>query len=418
MLAAQIVTIVLLGLVARAPELGIFLLCQSVAQTFAAVATLRFDSALPAARSVVEQAALLICATVAMVVSSLFVFLLVLGGGALNLFELDQVPMIGAALIGALTLGTAAGQMGRYFQIRVQDLIKIERGTYVRGGLMIALRGIIIVFLVLSPNGLVAAHQGILLLASEVLISFGFAATVMPKLASGAFENARRPRPLRATIRRNWKFPTLETPSALMDSLANNAPIYLVTQFFGLTATAAFGLAFRAMVVPIGQLALALTEVLQSHYAELLRSNRLEAFTYLFRRSSLICAVLGLIGCIVTFFFAVPVATLVAGEKLHLFAQICVTIAPWIAMNVLVNINSRLVALLRVQELKLIYDFVSIVAMIAAFVAQVVFEFDLLGFVLILTIAQVLTYCVYWLLLNHAVNRTARVFGTAKLATR
>src|SRR3546814_1953182 len=79
MLVSQIVTMLALGVVMRGPDLGLFLLCQSIAQTFSAVATLRFDSALPAARSRVELGALLVCAGAATLMSSALVFLLALG---------------------------------------------------------------------------------------------------------------------------------------------------------------------------------------------------------------------------------------------------------------------------------------------------------------------------------------------------
>src|SRR3546814_2102348 len=70
MLVSQIVTMLALGVVMRGPDLGLFLLCQSIAQTFSAVATLRFDSALPAARSRVELGALLVCAGAATLMRS------------------------------------------------------------------------------------------------------------------------------------------------------------------------------------------------------------------------------------------------------------------------------------------------------------------------------------------------------------
>src|SRR3546814_19287592 len=79
MLVSQIVTMLALGVVMRGPDLGLFLLCQSIAQTFSAVATLRFDSALPAARSRVELGALLVCAGAATLMSSALVFLVALG---------------------------------------------------------------------------------------------------------------------------------------------------------------------------------------------------------------------------------------------------------------------------------------------------------------------------------------------------
>src|SRR3546814_18610188 len=78
-LVSQVVNMLAWGVVMRGPDLGLFVRCQSIAQTFSAVATLRFDSAWPAARSRVELGALLVCAGAATLMSSALVFLLALG---------------------------------------------------------------------------------------------------------------------------------------------------------------------------------------------------------------------------------------------------------------------------------------------------------------------------------------------------
>src|SRR3546814_877584 len=240
-----------------------------------------------------------------------------------------------------LTLIVAAGQVGRYFQIRFKAIVRIERGTYIRAGLVAMLRGVLIALLVSHASGFVYAHQGMLLLTCELLIGAGFALSVAPRIPGGWIARRRRFHALRSAVKRNWKFPTLEAPSTLVNSIAVNAPIYLVTHFFGIAATASFGLAYRAMAVPVGQLALALTEALQAHYAELLRNRRVDAFAHLFRRSSLLIGLLGLVGCVAAYFLIEPAVTAVAGEKLREFARICVVIAPWVAMIVLINTNSR-----------------------------------------------------------------------------
>src|SRR3546814_18140380 len=84
----------------------------------------------------------------------------------------------------------------------------------------------------------------------------------------------------------------------------------------------------------------------------------------------------------------------------------CVVIAPWVAMIVLINTNSRLVPLLHAQELKLVYDFTSISAIAVIFAIQTHYRLDLIEFVQILTASQLVTYSIYWLLLNPTVNRT------------
>src|SRR3546814_10290252 len=81
-----------------------------------------------------------------------------------------------------LTLIVAAGQVGRYFQIRFKAIVRIERGTYIRAGLVAMLRGVLIALLVSHASGFVYAHQGMLLLTCELLIGAGFALSVAPRI--------------------------------------------------------------------------------------------------------------------------------------------------------------------------------------------------------------------------------------------
>src|SRR3546814_20668787 len=96
------------------------------------------------------------------------------------------------------------------------------------------LRGVLIARRVSHASGFVYAHQGRLLLTCELLIGAGFALSVAPRIPGGWIARRRRFHALRSAVKRNWKFPTLEAPSPLVNSIAVNSQIYLVTHFFGI----------------------------------------------------------------------------------------------------------------------------------------------------------------------------------------
>src|SRR3546814_11643322 len=87
----------------------------------------------------------------------------------------SSARIAGIVMTALLTLIVAAGQVGRYFQIRFKAIVRIERGTYIRAGLVAMLRGVLIALLVSHASGFVYAHQGMLLLTCELLIGAGFA---------------------------------------------------------------------------------------------------------------------------------------------------------------------------------------------------------------------------------------------------
>ncbi|MFK8030840.1 MAG: lipopolysaccharide biosynthesis protein [Gammaproteobacteria bacterium] len=414
LLAAQIATVIALGLVVEPEAFAVFLLGLSIAQPFAAFAMLRFDSAIPSAQTRRDLSGLLVLASASLLILALLEYTGVFVLRTYELFELQSLPTWGILVVVLITMSLSAAQLGRYWAIRHMNLAVIERATYSRAALIFVLRGAVILGVLYQPQVLSGLSAGIVLLVAELVASFFTAVLLRPKSVDSTEKERPEKEPLdlpavRSTLRANWKFPLLETPSAIVDSFLVHAPIFVVTQFFGLTATASFGLAFRALAVPIGQLSLALTEVMQSHYSEHLRKNRLADFGDLFRRSSLALLVLGVVGCIVIYFVLEKTVVMIAGEKMREFAILCVTISPWIAMNVLVNINSRLLPLLKRQELKLVYDAFGVVVLLAVIFLQIRLQLDLVPFVAMLTAAKVAAYVVYWFLIRSAVRNVIKL---------
>ncbi len=403
LLTAQAVTVAALGVLLPAEPFGVFLLGLTIAQAFSAFATLRFDSAIPSAGGWREQQNLLALS----VSASLLIAILVSAGtyilSELRLFALDQLSVPGIMFVGAITFALACAQMGRYWAVRHGDMAIIQRSTLGRAIMIAVLRGAILLWALLWPSQLNAVNLGTTLLLAELTATGANALILFPRRTSGERYPQVTGATLRATIRRNWKFPALEMPSAVLNSFALNAPIFLITQFYGLAATAAFGLAFRAIAVPVGQLALALTEVMQSQYSAYLRSGDMASFRRLFYASSTRMAIAGVIVSPIVYFTAEAVITAVLGEKMRLFAQIAAIITPWVAAIMIVSINTRIITLLRRQELKLTYDALALSVIGVLFVARQNYALELLPFVALLTAMVCGTYAIYWLIIRHAV---------------
>lgn len=400
---AQAVTVAALGVLLPAEPFGVFLLGLTIAQAFSAFATLRFDSAIPSAGGGREQQNLLALS----VSASLLIAILVSAGtyilSEMRLFALDQLSVPGILLVGGITFALAITQMGRFWAIRYGDMAIIQRSTFGRAIMIAILRGAILLWAMLWPDQQNAVNLGALLLLAELAATGANAFILFPRGADESPHSRVSRITLRATIRRNWKFPALEMPSAVLNSFALNAPIFLITQFYGLAATAAFGLAFRAIAVPVGQLALALTEVMQAQYSAYLRSGDMAGFRRLFYMSSTRMAILGVIVSPIVYFTAEPVITAVLGEKMRLFAQIAAIITPWVAAIMIVSINTRIITLLRRQELKLTYDALALSVIGVLLVTRQNYALELLPFVALLTAMVCGTYVIYWLIIRHAV---------------
>ena len=403
LLVAQSVTVLALGVWADPIGLGILFLGQSTAQLVSTFVTLRFDSAFPAAKTRRDLVSLLLLA-----LGSTFISIVPTLGGMLwlahlRVFEFQSLSGTAIVAVTLLTALSALHQLGRYWAIRQGHLVAIERATYWRAATILAVRlGIVLAITAWGLNGVALATA---LLVAEIGVFVPVLAALHPGVGFAELRAVANRAALGVTLKRNWIFPAVEAPSALINSLTVNGPLYLVTHFFGLAATASFGLAYRAMAVPVGQLALAMTEAMQARYSEWLRQGQIAEMKGLFDRSSALFAALGVAACVLASLLLEPVTVFLFGEKLREFAQIAVVLGPWIAFNVMVNVNSRLIPLLKRQDLKLTYDGVSVLGLGAAWMVQTMVPLGLQLFVAIMAAGQSVAYIVYWLLIRHALDR-------------
>jgi O-antigen/teichoic acid export membrane protein len=394
-MGAQLVSMLALGVFAAPQELGKFLLGLAIAAPFATFSALRFDSAIPSARTRGECYALLVLALGSTVATTGVAVLIICWVRSIDLFSLAALSPAAIVAIVGIMLATALGQAGRYMAIRTANLRPIARATYGRGILTLLLRGLAIAAML---NGTLAvAWQATYFLMCELACVAIAAVILRPRgLRRAQLIQTRR---LRAVARRNWKFPLVEGPSTMLDTFSANAPIYLVTQFFGLGPAGSFGLAFRAMAAPAGQLSLAMTEILQSRYSALLRAGDISSVRSMFLKSSAMALGVGGIGYVIALALFEPVVVFALGERMRSFAQVSVAILPWVVLLIVVNLNSRVIALFRRQELKLIYDLYSLAAVGALTIAGTAFAPAFLTFVGWIAITQVIGYLIYWLLM-------------------
>lgn len=402
MLAIHVLTIGVLGALAPASQFGLFLLALSISQLFSSFAGFRLESAFPAIEDLNELGAMLAMAATSAAVISLLQFLLVQLLARLSVFELDSLALASLILLPLITFMQALVQIGRLWAIRFGEIAKVARSTYIRGGATLILRGTIAVMLFVPAFDGLRGQITAYLLSAELLITAAMTVSLFPfkptvrHLAGFEWSTGGR------MLRENWKFPLLEAPSTFLDNAAVNAPLFLVTQFFGLGATASFGLAFRGLAVPVAQISKTLTEVMQVRYSEFQRGGDFVAFRQLFRQSTLLMSVAVAVGMVVLLGGAFLLDSYLE-NRVRQFVIIVLIISPWVAGSAIVNINSRLLLMLRRQELKLFYDCFSILMVGLLVVLYEIANPGLYEFVAIISATQVSGYLLYWFLIRKTV---------------
>ncbi|SMQ69066.1 hypothetical protein SAMN06297468_1312 [Altererythrobacter xiamenensis] len=402
MLAVHLVTIGLLGAISPSQQFGLFLLALSISLPFSAFAGLRFESAMPSVESARRLGVLLVLATSSIALVCLLQIAIILALSQLDLFEVRSLGPFEIAMLLGLTIAQTLVQIGRLWAIRQGNVARIMRATYVRAGAMSLARGCVAAILLLDRD-MIASEVGFWLIAGELLVTIMMAGQLYPFAALRLHWGKAGSVIYRRTMIKYWKFPIIETPSTMLDHLAANAPILLVTQFYGLASTALFGLAYRGLAVPAAQLSKTLTEVMQTRYSVFQRARDWAALEGFFWRSTLLVTGASLAGLLV---FAALIWALYdhLPESGKEFSLIVLLMSPWIAASTIVNINSRLLLMLQRQELKLIYDFLAVFAMAALWLSHSAFGWDLLTFVGWIALVKVGVYAIYWMLILIAVR--------------
>jgi len=138
------------------------------------------------------------------------------------------------------------------------------------------------------------------------------------------------------------------------------------------------------------------------HYAQMLQ---------LFYRSTALFALVGILASAAAWVLLEPIVVAILGEPLREFARVATMLTPWIACNMVINANSRLMPLLKRQDLKLVYDFTSVACLAGAWLVQRRYELALVDFVFAVALGQALAYVVYWWLIRHALLAAPRRSG-------
>lgn len=210
---------------------------------------------------------------------------------------------------------------------------------------------------------------------------------------------------IRQTGLKYGKFPMLDTPSAWLDALASTLPLPMVASLYGAEAAGLFGLARIVLSVPNAQIGSAVADVFQMSLAEAIRDQDLqrarEIFYMLLKKLSLI-GLIPLVGSVGILPWAFP---FVFGENWIQAGPVAASLAPWLYAAFVVSPLSRALSVLQAQELKLFYDLTALSLLIGCYFFATLFKMTLIEFCLLISVAKVLGYVVYAVVLYMLVER-------------
>ncbi len=201
---------------------------------------------------------------------------------------------------------------------------------------------------------------------------------------------------------KHYRFPKYTAPQTLLNTLSNQAPIYILGYFYGLNVVGAYWMAMRIIQLPgllIG------TSVRQVYYqkASEIALNKKEAIK-LFNKTTLSLIKLIIIPVLVIFIFSKQLFILILGNDWELAGKFARWMILWIGIGFATTPSVMSLFIYNKQKINLIYDFLLLtgrilVLLVGGFyfdVMETIIIFSILGIIFNLTLLLYVKYKVMY----------------------
>ena len=399
---AQLIVIASLPLVSRLfspAELGMAALVTAVLNFAVPVICLRYDAALPLARKAADAARLVwICLAVAGAFGTvLYLIFRVLQANDLLGFGIlpdwtHWIVLAGLPGVACFALGQAWWLRWRKTALIGANLIlraAAHNGTRIAAGV--------------TGGGIV----GLMIAEAAMALSALYMAMRMPwrRICRVSGSWARL-----LGMARQWRrFPLIEGPSTVLNGfVVAFLPVPLVAMLYGPEAAGWFAIAVRIGSIPIGQIGSAISNATYMDFSEAARRGDYDTMRRLFYGVFRRLLVFALIPMIAFAVLAPLLAGPILGPDWAASGTYLALMTPWLYAQMVVAPLSRIVSVLQRQDLKLIYDFSSLAAALAAY-----FIADRLGlpverYVLLFSLLTAVSYGIYFAVLRYALRARMR----------
>ncbi len=214
--------------------------------------------------------------------------------------------------------------------------------------------------------------------------------------------------PLRSTallyvLKRFRKFPMYSLPSSLVDALALNLPIPLVAQLYGPQEAGYFTLVQRVLAVPLVLIGSSFADSFHARISRYAREMPRQAVPFFLRVASILLALGVGLGVLIVFFGQTLFGT-VFGEEWAITGLLAAAMMPSVVAALVVSPLSRVVFVFQGQELKLVQDVLTLLAVFGVFFVGYSYDFSLLHTIGLLSFVQALVYIAYFVLLLRIVT--------------
>ncbi|MEO7962882.1 MAG: oligosaccharide flippase family protein [Gemmatimonadaceae bacterium] len=374
-------------------EFGVFGIFLSAVSVASIGVTLQFDVAVPGARDDDEGRALVVACLVLTIPMTLLLTALLWLASSQVWSGLDAIGTMGVVLLMPALAGFGATSTLRYWLVRRKRFDRLGLVAVGQG----ASRAIV-------PMLLAATTAGWAGIAAGEVAGRWFGLSTMLRAALPDLRMAFAsgwPGRARVAVRRYASFVGTVLPSSLADVLVISLPLPLLSSAYGASAAGVFLLVQRLVSIPASLVGASVADVFHADASILFRTTpaRLPAAVggvagHLFRMGAVFLLPLALV--------APWGAEIVFGQEWSAAGAALAILTPAALANLVVMPVSRVLFVVRRNELKIVYDVLALVLLIGGLALARRLRLPLLGAIGALSAAQCLSYGVYYFLIRYA----------------
>lgn len=377
-------------------DLGMFGLFTAYTGVVSVGSSLLYEAAIVSAREEVEAAYLVLISTLLTLLTTPFAILCLYSLITYDLLGFQNLPSITVLWAGISIALSAFFKILRYWFIRQSDFSLVSQSVILQNGT----RSMTQLFF----GSLNWGWPGLLL--GDILGKSAGIARMLTKSLRGL---TRRILPLNYTslkfvLLNQRQFPLYAFPSSVIDVLAANLSIPLLTDLYGIEAAGYYVLSFRVMSLPIGLVGKSFADAFHSKVADYANKEPLAVKGFFFQTARIL-TLLGLPPAIVLAFIAPSFFGWIFGADWREAGILTSIMIPWALAQFIVSPLSRLVFVLNGQKFKLLYDVSALCVLLLSLYGGATLDAPLNVTVGVLSGFNTLTYGLYFLILLYLVNK-------------
>lgn len=209
---------------------------------------------------------------------------------------------------------------------------------------------------------------------------------------------------LKSVAAKYKEYSTFGQLSIFLDTVAMALPLQFITDLYGATTAGIYIFAFRLANIMNVNLGLAISDVFINKFSEFYRTGQYLELKHLFKKTVQRSLLISIPAALVLMTVPPLIFGFLFGEKWQAGGSYFSILIPWMLAGFIVSPISNSLIILKKQKIKLTYDICILGLLCLVYLLGQYFEFSVKNFLIAISISQVISYIVYYLIIQKQIK--------------